>query len=143
MKSSRRGFLSLLGGGAVAGPGALKKAVAAASSGKIASEVMPVTDGCYGLKSNDVDVNWLARDILEAMNGGSGAAITQPHESRFTDIDALVSVSPTQKARLHRQKHRDADLQHQLRRFVEANNLNWVGLTEEKLMTLIKKAARD
>ena len=143
MKSSRRGFLGLIGGGAVAGPGALKKAMANATASKLAS-VPTVQEVPVGY-SNAVEASgsWRAQEILQLIQPRREASFVPAHECWFADVRALKSVSETAKCQIQMRRRREIELANCLSEFIKEKRLDLVGLTEDSLLSIIKKAAGE
>lgn len=138
MKSSRRGFLGLIAGGATAGPGALKKAIAQSSVIDLPSNIPPVS-----LSTATDTSDWRACEILQLMKPARGPVTFNQHEQVFSDIACLKSISNGHKCRMNKQKQREYELAHNLGEFLKDKKLNWIGLSEENFMSIIKKAAGE
>lgn len=140
MKSTRRGFLGLLGGGAVAGPSALKGAMADVAVSDVAGAGIRSGDLTCGSASSDGG-DWRAAEILRILQGKVGPTTYHAHMDTYPDIEALKSTSLSFRARKIREKNIDAAVAEQVRLFIRERGLNLVGMTEETLLTIIKKAA--
>ncbi|WP_298966171.1 hypothetical protein [uncultured Roseibium sp.] len=141
MKSSRRGFLGLIAGGATAGPGALKGALASASEMGFPTASVGIPQG--GDNNPNTAAIYIARDILRNLERKKGEPEISRHNNLFADIEALKSISPSAKARMQHDKHLDRELAFMIDSFLRERGLKWVGLSEESLMSIIKKAAGD
>ncbi|MBO6755458.1 MAG: hypothetical protein JJ902_03975 [Roseibium sp.] len=140
--TTRRGFMGLLGGGAVAGPSAIKKALASAPLKQgsaffnMPSESTPAS---YGLECNGLG----ARGIMNFMSSGPGVARQTNYAEFDADIAALKSISLGHKIRMQNQRDYDRRLSEKIQRFLEQKNLNWIGLSEDTILALIKQEAGE
>ena len=141
MNSSRRGFLGLLGGGAFAGPKAVKQAFA-----KVASTGIPTMTN-VGISSNlcvSDDQSWRAREVLSLLRGRHQKPSINLHQTNsYPNIEALHSVSKVNKHRMSVELDRERALTNSIRELVQHYRLDWIGLSEEQLIGQIEKIAGD
>lgn len=144
MKSTRRGFLGLIGGGAVTGPKVLGAAIRGAAGqvhvGNLKSSIASSNDLGIGGAPDD-NVKWLAGCALDTIRSGIGPAKLHPHEEQYLDIEALVSVSRGQKARMASERKRQERISAWVRDFAEAYKLDLLGIKEGELIRLLEKVA--
>ena len=142
--TSRRGFLRLLGGTAITagssaggGPAILKQAIhRATTAGSIAKAAVT---SAAPLKGPDT-LSFTALDVLRTLENTTHDSRVEHHTS-YADIDALVSVSKVYKARMTNDRRREENLARQVQEFLRQSKLNLVGLSEETLLSIIRKTA--
>lgn len=139
---NRRGFLGALGGAAVGTPAALKSAIAKGSAERLSnipSGVLGYSNACPESHRG----SWRAHDVLRLLRPESQPSRSRVHQDRYEDIECLVSVSRSHKSRMTAERERQSQLEFAVAEFIAEQKLDWVGLTEETVIRLAKKAAGE
>lgn len=142
MRSTRRSFLGLLGGGAAAGPVTVKQALSQVPQSTGIGCVERVAGNAVCSEPTDHG-EWLAKHVLDLMEARTGPAKTENFSPVYADIEALVSVSRTSKVRMTNEKEKQERIGSALRDFISHHKLNWLGMSEKEIFDYVELIARQ